>query len=230
MKTIAMAVLCAAAISLRAQDKKPDTTDAELLYQEINEIVVTATGTPNPLSDSPVHTEVISEKKIASLQAASVEELLTAFNPSFSTQPNVMGTNLSMNGLPNDFILILVDGQRMTGDFSGSVDLSRIDMDNVARIEIVKGAASALYGSDAMGGVINIITKKPVHDLQVSTSNKMSAHGEFSSSNWVMFQQGALKSTTGFTHKRTDGWQLSPYETSKDELVATKKMAMHPQE
>jgi outer membrane receptor for ferrienterochelin and colicins len=230
VKTIAMAVLCTAAFSLRAQDSKPDTPDADLLYQEINEIVVTATGTPNPLSESPVQTEVITEKKMASMQASTVEELLTAFSPSVSIQPNIMGTHLSMNGLPNDFILILVDGQRMTGDFSGSVDLSRIDMDQVARIEIVKGAASALYGSDAMGGVINIITKKPVHNLQVSTAHKISAHGGFSSSNRVMFRKGSLQSTTGFTHKRTDGWQLSPYETKKGELVATEKMAMHPQE
>src|SRR5690554_1565855 len=228
-KMLALAVLCAIANKSQAQNIGPNPP-AGLINHELNEVVITGTSTPHALSESPIQTEVLTRQKIETLQVASLEDALSMLSPSFSTQPNVMGNNLSMNGLSNDYILILVNGRRVIGDFSGSVDLSRIDMDNVARIEIVKGAASALYGSDAMGGVINIITKKPVHDLQVSSSNKISAHGELCSSNVVMFKQGVLKSTTGFTHKRTDGWQLSAYETNKDELVATKKMAMHPQE
>jgi len=66
-----------------------------------------------------------------------------------------------MNGLQNDYVLILVNGKKLAGDISGNTDLRRIDMNRVKRIEILKGAASALYGSEAMGGVINIITEEP---------------------------------------------------------------------
>lgn len=71
-----------------------------------------------------------------------------------------MGSGIQLNGLGNDYILILVNGKRMNGNIGGQNDLNIINMANIERIEIVKGAASSLYGSHAIAGVINIITKK----------------------------------------------------------------------
>lgn len=71
-----------------------------------------------------------------------------------------MGSNIQLNGLKNDYILIMVNGKRMNGDIGGQNDLSIINPATIERIEIVKGASSSLYGSDAIAGVINIITKK----------------------------------------------------------------------
>ena len=75
--------------------------------------------------------------------------------------PNSMGTFLRLNGLGNKYILILINGQKLIGDISNNVDLNRINMSRVKRIEVLDGAASSLYGSDAIAGVINIITDQP---------------------------------------------------------------------
>lgn len=228
-KMLALAVLCAIANKSQAQNIGPNPP-AGLINHELNEVVITGTSTPHALSESPIQTEVLTRQKIETLQVASLEDALNMLSPSFSTQPTVMGNNLSMNGLSNDYILILVNGRRVIGDFSGSVDLSRIDMDQVERIEIVKGAAAALYGSDAMGGVINIITRSQlINPLQGSSVNRISAFGTRSSSTSVQWQQEGFSSRTGFVFKTTDGWQLSPWELGKEEKVPTKKMAMHPQ-
>ena len=64
-----------------------------------------------------------------------------------------MGSYLMMNGLSNKYVLILINGRKLTGDTSNNIDLSRIDMSRVKRIEVLDGAGSSLYGSDAIAGV-----------------------------------------------------------------------------
>lgn len=77
---------------------------------------------------------------------------------------------IQMQGFSSEYILILINGQPMTGRFNGNFDLSRISVSDIERIEVIKGAASSLYGSEAMGGVINIITKQTVTDPQATAS------------------------------------------------------------
>ena len=70
------------------------------------------------------------------------------------------GDGVQLQGLASDYILILLDGEPQVGRIAGKLDLARIPIENVQRIEIVKGASSALFGSAAMGGVINVITRR----------------------------------------------------------------------
>lgn len=130
----------------------------------LQEVVVTATGTGHLLKDVPVQTEVISRKMIESYGGKSIEDILSGLTVSFSFNEGDMGSQTQLNGLGNSYILILIDGKRIHGDNGGENDLSLIDPHNIERIEVVKGAQSALYGSDAIAGVINIITKK--HDTE----------------------------------------------------------------
>ena len=90
---------------------------------------------------------------------------MTMMVPSLSFSPNAMGSYLMMNGLSNKYVLILINGRKVTGDISGNIDISQIDMSRVKRIEVLNGAASSLYGSDAIAGVINIITNQPKEDV-----------------------------------------------------------------
>jgi outer membrane receptor for ferrienterochelin and colicins len=76
-------------------------------------------------------------------------------------QDNVLGSNLTLQGISGEGVKILIDGIPMVGRLNGNIDLSQINMNNVERIEIIEGPMSVLYGSDALGGVINIITKTP---------------------------------------------------------------------
>ena len=79
-----------------------------------------------------------------------------------------MGTTMSLNGLNDDYILVLENGRRLAGDDR----ISRINVANIKRVEILNGAASALYGSDAIGGVINIITDDAKNVMQVSSDTR----------------------------------------------------------
>ncbi len=128
--------------------------------QFLNQVVVTGTRTPKTLANTPVLTRVISTRDIERLDATNVKDVLLAELPGleFSYSMNQQ-TSLTMQGLGGMSILFLIDGERMAGETLDNIDFQRLSMDNIERIEIVKGAATALYGSNAVGAVINIITK-----------------------------------------------------------------------
>ena len=134
-------------------------TDSIFRQYDLDEIVVTGTRTPKFLKDTPIQTRVITSADIAKIDATNVQDLLQQELPGveFSYSMN-QRTHLNFSGFGGQSILFLVDGERLAGETMDDVDFTRLMMDNVERIEIVKGAASALYGSSASGGVINIIT------------------------------------------------------------------------
>ncbi len=134
--------------------------DSIFRQYDLDEVVVTGTRTPKFLKDTPIQTRVITSADIAKLDATNVQDLLQQELPGveFSYSMN-QRTHLNFSGFGGQSILFLVDGERLAGETMDDVDFTRLTMDNVERIEIVKGAASALYGSSASGGVINIITK-----------------------------------------------------------------------
>ncbi|GBF51027.1 putative TonB-dependent outer membrane receptor [Leptospira ryugenii] len=127
-----------------------------------NTITVTATRRKGLLKDATITTEVINRKDIDAMGAKDISETLGNI-PGIEVRPaqsGERGSTVRLQGLAAQNVLILVDGQRTTGRFSGSIDLTRFKVDDIERIEIVKGASSAIYGSDAIAGVINIITKE----------------------------------------------------------------------
>ena len=130
------------------------------------EVVVTATRTDQDVQKIPAAVQVITEKQIAAGGAVSVQEVLRQ-NTDIITGPHMpAGSELSLRGMNTNQTLVLVNGRRVANEESNSAEnshvLDRINVQNIARIEVVRGAASALYGTDALGGVINIITKKSI--------------------------------------------------------------------
>ncbi len=127
--------------------------------EDVPRIVVTATRTEQPIEDVNASVEVIDREEIESYSGNSVTEVLK-----YATGVEVMErgneTQISVRGMSSGQTLILVDGLRRTDKASGSV-ITNIQVEDIERIEIVRGPMSALYGSEAMGGVINIITAKP---------------------------------------------------------------------
>ncbi len=198
-------------------------------YLNLNEVVVTGTGTYHRLKDTPVPVEVITAKEIASTGALNFEDVISALSTSINTKG---AYNIVMNGLRNKQVLILVDGKRLAGDVGGDNDLERIDMSNIKRIEVVKGGASSLYGSEAMGGVINIITNTPQNSMDIVSATRISKYGQFNQNANVGFKVGKFISQTTYQRRQTEGWQLSPYEIkslskpTRDTLVETGKQAM----
>lgn len=182
------------------------------MQDSIPEIVVTGTGTEHYLKDAPVQTEVISRKMLDSYAGATLEDILSGLCASFDFSAGDMGANMQLGGLGNGYILILVDGKKMHGDVGGQNNLGLIDPARIERIEIVKGAASALYGSDAIAGVVNIILKKHRENILIENTSRGGSYGEFRQSNTVQFKVGKFTSSTNFQLKHSDGWQNTTYE------------------
>lgn len=146
---------------------------------DLNEVVVTGTRTPKFLKDTPIQTRVINARELARLDATNVQDLLQQELPGveFSYAMNQQ-THLNFSGFGGQGVLFLVDGERLAGETMDDVDFTRLNMDNVERIEIVKGAASALYGSNATGGVINIITKCNRQPWTLNVNARYAKHNE----------------------------------------------------
>ena len=183
------------------------------LSEKLDEVVVTATGTPHTLKDVPVQTEIISRKQIEQLGAASFEDILSQLSAGFDFNAGDMGSQMTLNGLGNNYILIMIDGKRLNGDNGGENDLGRIDPHNIDHIEIVKGAGSALYGSDAMAGVINVITRR--HDdqaLYLENTTRGGSYMDLRQHNSIGFSVGRFTSLTTFQMQHTDGWQNTAEE------------------
>ena len=164
----------------------------------LQEVVVTGTGTQHLLKDAPVQTEVITAKMLKNYGGRSIEDILSGLTASFAFSEDDMGSQMQLNGLGNSYILILVDGKRIHGDVGGQNDLSLIDPQNIEKIEIVKGASSALYGSDAIAGVVNIITKKHNEGLLIENSTRGGSYGDLRQHNGLGIAIGKIKSYTNF--------------------------------
>lgn len=123
-------------------------------------IVLSAQRSESRLADSVVQIEVISKEQIREKGARTLTEVLNN-EPGFFIQRNFAGDNVQMQGLDSQYLLILRDGERLNGRINGQYDTGRLRVENIERIEIVRGSASAVYGSDAIAGIVNIITARP---------------------------------------------------------------------
>jgi outer membrane receptor for ferrienterochelin and colicins len=130
-------------------------------------VVVTGRRSEEILGDAPIAIEVIDRQQIASIGARDVGQILST-QPGIQIERSFRGDAIQMQGLDPQHTLVLVDGERIVGARDGALDLTRFFASDVERIEIVRGPASAIYGSDAMAGVINIITRPSVSGLSAA--------------------------------------------------------------
>jgi outer membrane cobalamin receptor len=131
----------------------------------LNEIVVTATKTEKELKDVTQSVTIVTSAELRNSGATNAAEALRSVTGVFLTDQGTPGAlaTLSIRGSSYSQVLVLLDGVRMNSPRDAGADLSALPvaLDDIERIEIVRGPSSALYGSDAVGGVVNIITKKP---------------------------------------------------------------------
>lgn len=221
-KNLILLAVAAGAYNANSYAQQNNGNSKQDIYADktLQEVVVTATGTGHLLKNVPVQTEVISRKMIESYGGKSIEDILEGLTASFSFNEGDMGSKAQLGGLGNNYILILIDGKRIHGDNGGENDLGLIDPNNIERIEIVKGAQSALYGSDAMAGVINIITKK--HDTQgllLENTTRYSRFNDIRQRNGVGLRLGKLQSYTSFQLQHNDGWQNTSNEYAEGHVL-----------
>ncbi len=144
----------------------------------LDDVVVTGTRTERKLLDVPVRTEVVSKQEIKKTHARDLAEALR-------NQPGLLlkeihgksGSQVWLQGLDSDRVLVLVDGRPVSASTGSSVDLSQLAVGDIDHVEIVKGAVSALYGSSAMGGVVNIITRRSTAPMTYSLVGDVGSFG-----------------------------------------------------
>ncbi|MDP3498739.1 MAG: TonB-dependent receptor [Myxococcales bacterium] len=129
--------------------------------------VVTGSRTERKLSEVVVPTEVITRTQIEQLGVRDLGQLLQQHAGVEMVYTN-RGVGIRLQGLDPEYVLVLVDGQRIAGRAGTITDVTRFSLRDLERVEIVKGPAAALYGADAVGGVINLITRRPQRELELS--------------------------------------------------------------
>lgn len=154
-----------------------------------NIVVVTASKRAETIKNSPAAVQVITQADMKRLGADTIESALQLADNINLSEAGMTGNQVMIRGMESRHSLVLVNGRRLAGEDASNTTnvytLRRINLDQVDRIEIVRGSSSSLYGSDAMGGIINIITKQPTHMSQsfgVSSGTKHEqAHYTFNS-------------------------------------------------
>jgi len=187
----------------------------DTLIGSSEEVVVTGTRSEKKLSNVAIPTKVISQKTIQQAGSMRLSDVLQEQAGLFLTSG--FGTGVQMQGLSPDYTMIMINGEPLVGRTAGVLDLNRFTVGNIQKIEIVKGPSSSLYGSEAMAGVINIITDKSSAEkfnasLRYGTYNTMDANIGGG------FHIGKLGINGSTNRYSSDGYSIRP--GSKDRTVA----------
>jgi outer membrane receptor for ferrienterochelin and colicins len=208
------------AISLSAQTTIRDSVN-------LDPVVVTATHSPKALKDAPVVTRLITLHDIKIADATNIQDMLTHEIPGLEFGFAMsQETSLRMSGFGGNAVLFLVDGERMAGETMDNVDYNRMNLDNVGRIEIVKGASSALYGSNAVGGVVNIISRENLEPWTANVNSRYNSFGhEWRHGAGFSFNTAKWNSQTSFQHTSIDPVNLPKAHSSEEIAIELLKKA-----
>ena len=163
-------------IAVTAPQVYPLTINLRPELIKMSTLVVTGTRTERFLKDVPVTTQVIKNEKLRETGGTDISQVLGQVT-GIAVVENQFGTGIELSGFDANHVLVMVDGLKMIGRTNGQLDISQIPIEQIERIEIIKGAASALYGSEAMGGVVNIITAKTGHALGLNAGSILGSYG-----------------------------------------------------
>ena len=207
-----------------AQGNKSTAKVDSLRSQTLNPVVITGTGTFHRMDDSPVAVRVITARELQNAQVSTLQDALAKLTSSVTTHTNGMGTFMNFSGVSDDYIVIMENGKRLSGDDRWD----RISMSNVKRIEIYSGAASALYGSDAIAGVINVITDDSREPVTASSETRIRNHGRLDQNIDLSFRAGSFSSQTSYTRHQADNWQVNHYQAFKEGTAEVLKLTGRP--
>jgi len=176
-------------------------------------IIVTATKSENKLSNATIPVTVVTGSQIYKQSGVKLADVLSEQTGLLINY--FLGAGVQMQGLDADYTLILINGEPVTGRQGGAIDLTRFSVGNISRIEIVKGPSSSLYGSDALAGVINIITKDANDKLKLTLNAK---YGTFDNTE-LNTSAEVKKNKLGFyffaDRSSSSGYDLTPLSESK---------------
>jgi outer membrane receptor for ferrienterochelin and colicins len=178
----------------------------------LDDVVVTVAGRSQARSEIAVPVQQITAREIRASGAESAERLLAEMPGLQSTPGTPTGANIMIRGIGDSRVLVLIDGQPASGALIEDRDLSRLSLAGVERVEVVKGPLSSLYGSDALGGVINIITSAPERGFRVDASLLQGTQGRQEASATVSGGRAVSYRATGAWREQDQVPGLAPGE------------------
>lgn len=178
--------------------------------------VVTGTRTPRRLSEDPVGTEQVGARELEARGVRDASHALEA-EPGLQVERSFRGSSFQLRGLDAKYVRILVDGLPVTGQVNDVIDLRRYSLEGVEKIELVRGASSSLYGSDALAGVINLISRRPKRALELSGFAQYGSVNTSVAGVTAGGRQGDLSGSLSLNWFGNDSWDLTP----GDENLAT---------
>ena len=175
---------------------------------DLNTIVITGTKTEKSLKNSPVVTQIIPSRELENKDITDITNVLEYSVPGIEFEHHARGKSMTLQGIDPQYMLILIDGERLAGETMGDIDYSRINIAEIQQIEVVKGANSTLYGSNALGGVINILTKDPSNKFSLNSSSRLSNYNTQNYQLSIGSKSGNFSTLTSSVFNYTDGYDL----------------------
>lgn len=176
----------------------------------LDEVTVTGTRTEKTVAETPVMTRIVPSEVLQRNDFESMIDVLEYNIPGLRFNTDPRGNNIQVQGLENSYILILVDGEHLSTTPGGPIDFDRLTTANIKKIEVLKGAASALYGSSAMGMVINIITDIPKRPLEGWAKVRYGKYNDLQLDAGVGMKYKGFYAQTLFNRTSSDGYDLTP--------------------
>ena len=167
---------------------KKDSTKVESL----DEVIISATRTQRQLSSLPLPAQLVSKKEIQAINSIRLSDILNEQTGLINISDFGGGEGIQLQGLDSQYTLILIDGVPLIGRSAGTLDLSRLSVGNIKQIEVIKGASSSLYGNEAIGGVINIITENPKNGFKGDANYRGGSFGTHDVSTNINYKKNKL--------------------------------------
>ncbi|MFT4575305.1 MAG: outer membrane receptor for ferrienterochelin and colicins [Polaribacter sp.] len=200
-----------------SQEKNKSRIDT-IKVNQLEEVVITATRTLRQLSSVPLAVTLISNKEIKKTGTTRLKNILQEQTGIVFVNDASGFEGVQMQGLNAAYTLVLIDGVPLIGRSSGTLDLKRITVNNIKQIEIVKGPSSSLYGSEAIGGVINIITNTLNSDLSKGNFQyyfKGGKRNELDLNSSYVYKKNKVGITAGLNLNSSNGYDVSPNTLGK---------------
>lgn len=163
-------------------DQQPSETVSVVLtkkYTSLNEVVVTGVGRPTRLDEAVSAYKIITAADMRSMGAVTLNEALRNQMGVNIAQDALLGSQINMRGQSGNNVKIMIDGLPLNGREAGNLDLSQFNLANIEKIELVQGPMNVMYGSDAIGGVINLITKTNKDDWNIGANGFYESVGKY---------------------------------------------------
>lgn len=188
-------------VTLTAGQDTTITVDLEEQAAMVEQVIVAATRTERRIEDVPLRVEVLEREEVEEKMLMTPGDISMMLNETGglrvqTTSPSLGAANVRVQGLAGRYTLMLADGLPLTGGQSGTLGLLQIPPMDLARVEVIKGVASALYGSSALGGVVNLITRRPEEEPERELLLNQTTRG---GTDGVLWSSGELTDTWGYT-------------------------------